>query len=65
MIVRLKWNSGGAHFVVVHSIDTDRMVTFYDPFYGLVELPSDMLPTYKLKTGEEGSLTGDEIHTYL
>lgn len=64
MILRVVWKSGGAHFIVAAMVDADKMVTFYDPMYGLVQMPGDRLPSYQPKPNVVGSFSGDVIHTY-
>jgi len=58
MIVHVQWGGAAGHFIVASQVYPDNTVIFYDPIYGLVEMPGAQFPYYTPKLGVAGLFSG-------
>lgn len=63
VIVHISWTPSGGHFAVCKQIYPDGTVIFLDPWYGLVEVRSNNLPSYN-PPGATGQLSGWIVVTH-
>jgi hypothetical protein len=58
MIVRVQWGGAAGHAIVASKVYPDNTVVFYDPSYGLVEMPGAQFPYYTPRLGLAGLFSG-------
>src|SRR5262245_3824490 len=56
VLTTVRWYAGGGHVVLCPIYDSDDSFTFYDPFYGLVEVKGSNFPYYYAYGGAADSL---------
>jgi hypothetical protein len=64
MIVRVQWGGDTGHAIVASKVYPDNTVIFYDPSYGLVEMPGAQFPYYTPRLGVAGLLSGWVVVTH-
>ncbi|MGD0200549.1 MAG: cysteine peptidase family C39 domain-containing protein [Bryobacteraceae bacterium] len=64
MIVHVRWGGDIGHFIVASKVYPDNTVIFYDPSYGLVEMPGAQFPYYTPRLGVAGLFSGWVVVTH-
>ena len=58
VLAGVQWYGGGAHATLCAIHDPDDTFVFYDPWYGIVEVPGNQFPYYDVPDGGRGYVDG-------
>jgi hypothetical protein len=67
VIAHVEWANTARHFMVCAIYDPDDTFVFFDPWYGIIEVPGSKFPKYEIdsKAGKAvGTLSGWLVITY-